>query len=406
MNIKRPELLAPAGDMEKLKVSLLYGADAVYIGGKTLGLRKNAGNFSFEDMEEAIKFTHDMGKKIYVTANIFAHNEDIKEAVNFFERISDMGFDGVIVSDIGIFNIAKKFDIPIHISTQANVLNHEAANFYYSLGAKRVVLARELSLDEIREIRDKTPNDLEIETFVHGALCISYSGRCFLSNYMTYRDANRGDCAHPCRYKYYLVEEKRPNQYFPIVENETGSYIFNSKDLCMVEHIDKLVFAGIDSFKIEGRMKSSFYVGTVVSVYRKAIDKFMKDPYHFEPEEEWLIEIAKCSHRSYTTNFYFGKPNQNDYKYESSQYVREYDFVGIVKEVLDDNTAIVEQRNRFYKGDVVEVLQPDGSFFEQKIDFIENEEGEQLDVCPHPQMRVKIKFNRPISQYAMLRKRK
>lgn len=405
MEIKKPELLAPAGDLEKLKVAVLYGADAVYIGGKSFGLRKNAGNFSYEDMAEAVEFAHKYGKKIYITANIFAHNNDIDKLDNFLETIKELKFDGIIVSDLGIFKKAIKTGIPVHISTQANTTNYQSALFWYELGAKRVVLARELSLEEIKEIRDKTPKDLEIEAFVHGALCISYSGRCFLSNYMTYRDANLGDCAHPCRYKYYVVEEKRPNQYFPIIENETGTYIFNSKDLCMIEYIDKLVFSGIDSFKIEGRMKSSFYIATVVSNYRKAIDKFIKDPYNFAPEEEWLIEIAKCSHRSYTTNFYFGKPNQNDYKYESSQYIREYDFVGIVKDIINENFAIVEQRNRFFKGDLVEVMLPDGTYFEQTIDFIEDQDGNQIDVCPHPQQLVKIRFDKKVTQYAMLRKK-
>jgi putative protease len=405
MKIKKPELVAPAGDLEKLKTAILYGADSVYIGGREFGLRKYAGNFDFDEMKEGIDFAHKHGKKVYLTANIFARNEDIKKIDEFFDIIKSFEFDGIIVSDPGIFVKAKKLGIPIHISTQANTTNYESARFWHQLGAKRIVLARELSLDEIREIRENVPDILELEAFVHGAVCISYSGRCFLSAYMTYRDANRGECAHPCRYKYYVMEEKRPGQYFEVFEDVDGTYIFNSKDLCMVEHIDKLAFAGIDAFKIEGRMKSSFYVATVVSVYRKAIDKFIKDPEHFEPEKEWLEEIAKCSHRSYTTNFYFGKPDHDDYRFESSKYVREYEFVGIVKEVLNDGWAVVEQRNRFFKGDTVEVMLPNGKYFIQKLNEIYDLENNPLDVVPHAQQLTKIKFDRPVVEFAMLRKK-
>lgn len=403
--LKKPELLAPAGDLEKLKVAILYGADAVYIGGKEFGLRKYAGNFDFDEMKDGLDFAHKYGKKVYLTANIFARNEDVKKIDEFFDIVKELDFDGIIVSDLGIFKKAKKLGIPVHISTQANTTNFESANFWYELGAKRIVLARELSLEEIKEIRQNTPPDLELEAFVHGAVCISYSGRCFLSAYMTYRDANRGECAHPCRYKYYVMEEKRPGQYFEVFEDVDGTYIFNSKDLCMVEYIDRLVGAGIDAFKIEGRMKSSFYVGTVVSVYRKAIDKYLQDPENFRPDPEWQEEIAKCSHRSYTTNFYFGKPDHDDYKFESSKYVREYEFVGIVKEVLDDNFAIVEQRNRFFKDDVVEVMLPDGTYFIQRLYEIADLEGTPLDVVSHVQQLVKIKFDRPVVEFAMLRKK-
>ncbi|WAM31142.1 peptidase U32 family protein [Caldicellulosiruptor naganoensis] len=405
MKTKRPELVAPAGDLEKLKVAVVYGADSVYIGGKEFGLRKYAGNFDFDSMKEGIEFAHRYGKKVYLTANIFARNEDIKKVDEFFDSIKDLGFDGIIVSDLGIFKKAKRLGIPIHISTQANTTNFESARFWHELGAKRIVLARELSLEEIKEIRQNVPQDLELEAFVHGAVCISYSGRCFLSAYMTYRDANRGECAHPCRYKYYIMEEKRPGQYFEVFEDVDGTYIFNSKDLCMVEHIDKLVEAGIDAFKIEGRMKSSFYVGTVVSVYRKAIDRYLQDPEHFEADPQWLEEIAKCSHRSYTTNFYFGKPTHNDYKFDSSKYIREYEFIGIVKEILEDGWAVVEQRNRFFKGDVAEVMLPDGTYFVQKLDNIFDLEGNPLDVVPHAQQLTKIKFDRPVVEFAMLRKK-
>ncbi|AZT91023.1 U32 family peptidase [Caldicellulosiruptor changbaiensis] len=405
MKVKRPELVAPAGDLEKLKVAIVYGADSVYIGGKEFGLRKYAGNFDFDSMKEGIEFAHRYGKKVYLTANIFARNEDIKKVDEFFDSIKDLGFDGIIVSDLGIFKKAKRLGIPIHISTQANTTNFESARFWYELGAKRIVLARELSLEEIKEIRQNVPQDLELEAFVHGAVCISYSGRCFLSAYMTYRDANRGECAHPCRYKYYIMEEKRPGQYFEVFEDVDGTYIFNSKDLCMVEHIDKLVKAGIDAFKIEGRMKSSFYVGTVVSVYRKAIDRYLQDPEHFEVDPQWLEEIAKCSHRSYTTNFYFGKPTHNDYKFDSSKYIREYEFIGIVKEVLEDGWAVVEQRNRFFRGDVAEVMLPDGTYFVQKLDNIFDLEGNPLDVVPHAQQLTKIKFDKPVVEFAMLRKK-
>ncbi|WAM34372.1 peptidase U32 family protein [Caldicellulosiruptor morganii] len=405
MTVKRPELVAPAGDLEKLKVAIVYGADSVYIGGREFGLRKYAGNFDLEEMKEGIDFAHRHGKKVYLTANIFARNEDIRKIDEFFDSIKDLGFDGIIVSDPGVFKKAIKLGIPVHISTQANTTNYESARFWYELGAKRIVLARELSLEEIKEIRENTPQKLELEAFVHGAVCISYSGRCFLSAYMTGRDANRGECAHPCRYKYYIMEEKRPGQYFEVFEDVDGTYIFNSKDLCMVEHIDRLVEAGIDAFKIEGRMKSSFYVATVVSVYRKAIDKFLKDPENFEPEKVWLEEIAKCSHRSYTTNFYFGRPAHNDYKFESSKYIREYDFVGIVKEVLEDGFAVVEQRNRFFRGDVVEVMLPDGTYFVQKLDSIFDLEGNPLEVVPHAQQLTRIKFDRPVTEFAILRRK-
>ncbi|NLY44056.1 MAG: U32 family peptidase [Clostridiaceae bacterium] len=407
--MKKPELLAPAGNLEKLKMAFLYGADAVYIGGEEFGLRAAADNFTMDEMKEGIEFAHERGKKVYVTANIIPHNEDLIEFPQYVKQVYELGADAVIISDPGMFSIVKEIapGMEIHISTQANNTNWKSVEFWYKLGAKRIVLARELSLAEIKEIRQRIPQDVELECFVHGAMCISYSGRCLLSNYMAARDANRGDCAHPCRWKYYLMEEKRPGQYMPVFENDRGTFIYNSKDLCMIEHIPELVDCGISSFKIEGRVKSAYYVATVVKAYREAIDSYFEKGENYVFDPLWLDELRKVSHRDYTTGFYFGKPSGNEQVYGTSSYIREYDIVGLVKE-YDAATGIatVEQRNRFFVGDEIEVIQPGKPFFSQTIEKMWDEQGEPLEVAPHPQMIVKMPMRAPVVPCAMLRKGK
>ncbi|MBZ4644862.1 MAG: family peptidase [Petroclostridium sp.] len=407
--MKKPELLAPAGNLEKLKMAVIYGADAVYLGGEEFGLRAAADNFNTEEMKEGVEFAHSRGKKVYVTANIIPHNEDLQGLPEYIREVSEIGVDALIVSDLGVFAIAKEVapDLEIHISTQANNTNWKSAEFWHKLGAKRIILARELSLQEIKEIREKVPADVELECFVHGAMCISYSGRCLLSNYMANRDANRGACAHPCRWKYYLMEEKRPGEYMPVVENERGTFIYNSKDLCMIGHIPELLKSGISSLKIEGRVKSAYYVATVVKAYRQAIDAYMDNPGKYVFDPALLDELKKVSHREYTTGFYFGKPSGKEQIYHTSSYIREYDIVGLVKE-YDPVTgiAIIEQKNRFFVGDEVEVVQPDKPFFfTQIIEEMRNEEGQAINVAPHPQMVLKIPMKVPVVPYSMLRKK-
>lgn len=401
------ELLAPAGDLEKLKMAINYGADAVYLGGEKFGLRKASKNFSIDELKEGIQYAHDRNKKVYITMNIIPHNEDLVGLEDYIRELYDIGADAVIVSDPGMMTIIKNSvpNMPIHLSTQASVTNYETVMFWYNLGIKRIVLARELSLEEIKEIADRTPEDLEIETFVHGAMCISYSGRCLLSNYMASRDANRGDCAQACRWKYNLVEEKRPGEYFPVFEDERGTYIFNSKDLCMIEHIPEMVESGIKSFKIEGRVKSSYYVATVLRSYRMAIDEYLKDPKNYKFKKEWLDEIKKASYRDFTTGFYFNKPTKDDQVYTSSTYIRGYDFVGLVLD-YDRNTklATVEQRNRMYLGDEVEIFGPGKDFFTQKIELMLDEEGNEIEVAPHPQQIVRIKMERDVEHWDIIRK--
>jgi len=405
--MKKVELLAPAGSLEKLQYALTYGADAVYIGGKRLGLRASADNFTIEEMREGVEFAHKMGKKVYLTLNIFAHNEDFNGIEEYLKEAQSTGIDAVLISDPGILSIVKEVapNLEIHLSTQSNNTNYRSAAFWHSLGVKRVVLARELSLEEIREIRAKTPSDLDFECFVHGAMCISYSGRCLLSNYMAHRDANHGECAHACRWKYQLVEEKRPGEYMPIYEDERGTYIFNSKDLCMIGHIKELIEAGISSLKIEGRMKSAYYVATVVKAYRDAIDAYFKDPEGYIYDPLYLAELNKASHREYTTGFFYSKPGAEDQKYESSSYIREYDFIGVVLE-YDKNTGIakIEQRNRMFKGDLIEVVNPHGSFFTQTITSMKNENHEEIDVAPNAQMIVYIPMEKEVVPYTILRK--
>ncbi|WP_069649452.1 peptidase U32 family protein [Caloranaerobacter ferrireducens] len=405
--MKKPELLAPAGDLEKLKMAIIYGADAVYLGGERFGLRAGARNFNIEQLKQGLEFAHKRGKKVYVTLNIIPHNEDFKGLKEYIKDLYKLEVDAVIVSDPGVFSIVKDVapELEIHLSTQANTTNYHTANYWYKQGIKRIVVARELSLKEIKEIINETPDDLEIEAFVHGAMCISYSGRCLLSNYMIFRDANRGECAHPCRWKYYIMEEKRPGEYFPVFEDERGTYIFNSKDLCMLKHIPELINAGITSFKIEGRMKSAYYVATVVRSYRMVIDKYLADPKNYVYNDKWLDEIKKASHRDFTTGFYFGKPTSEEQVYGSSSYIRTYDFTGLILDYDKDlGIATVEQRNRMFVGDEIEIFGPNKEHFTQIIEKMWDENGEQIEVAPHPQQIVKIKMKQPVEPWDIIRK--
>lgn len=407
--MKKIELLAPAGDFEKLKTALEYGADAVYFGGEMFSLRANAGNFSVDEMKKGVEFAHSLGKKCHLTVNIFAHNEDILLLEAFLKKVSNIGIDAFIVSDPGIVLMIKESipDAEIHLSTQANMTNYRTAQFWYDQGIKRIVLARELTIREISQLRKEIPPDLELESFVHGAMCISYSGRCLLSNFMAERDANRGQCAHPCRWKYRLVEEQRPGDYYPVEEDRRGTYILNSRDLCMIEHIPELVSAGIDSVKIEGRMKSVFYVATVVSAYRKAIDSFYADPENYVFNSSLMDELKKVSHREFTTGFYFDKPTNKDQNYQTSAYTREYSFVGKVLD-YDPETgiAIVEQRNKMSIGDEIEVFGPYTDFFTQKITVMEDEYGIPVESAPHPQQILRISMDKPVKKDFIMRKKK
>ena len=405
--MNRPELLAPAGDLEKLKMAITYGADAVYLGGEEFGLRAAAKNFTIEEIKLGLDFAHSRGKKVYVTLNIIPHNEDLTGLPEYLKKLDEIGVDAVIVSDPGVFSTVKNLipDMEIHLSTQANTTNYLTANFWYEQGVKRVVVARELSLNEIKEIICNAPDELEIEAFVHGAMCISYSGRCLLSNYMVHRDANRGECAQSCRWKYYLMEEKRPGEYYPVYEDEKGTYIFNSKDLCMLQHIPELIEAGITSFKIEGRMKSPYYVATVIRSYRMALDKYIADPQNYVYNDKWLDEIKKASYRDFTTGFYFGKPSGNEQLYTSSSYIRTYDFVGLILDYdLKTSVATVEQRNRIFLGDEIEVFGPNKEYFTQKIEKMWDDKGNEIDVAPHAQQKIRIKMNKPVDTWDMIRK--
>lgn len=401
------ELLAPAGDLEKLKIAIVYGADAVYFGGQAFSLRAGAGGLSIPEMEEGLAFAHDRGKKCYLTLNIYAHNEDIKPLYEYLESIKHLPLDGILVSDPGIMMMIKEVmpNIDIHLSTQANLTNAKTAEFWREQGMKRLVLARELSLSEIKEIRSSLPEDVELEAFVHGAMCISYSGRCLLSNFMTGRDSNRGACAHPCRYKYVLEEEKRPGEYYPIEEDERGTYIMNSKDLCMIEHIPELIEAGVCSAKIEGRMKSIFYIAEVISAYRKAIDSYYENPEGWTFNPEWMDELKKASHRAFTTGFYFEYPNDAQ-NYSTSNYIKTYSFNGIVLSYNDETKeALVEQRNKMVIGDEVEFFGPDAKCFKQVISEMKDyETGESILEAPHPKQKILIKTEEPVFENYMIRK--
>ena len=386
--MKKPELLVPAGNLEVLKVAVRYGADAVYIGGEAFGLRAKAKNFSSEEMKEGIEFAHTHGVKVYVTANIFAHNYDLEGAAEYFKELEKIKPDAVLISDPGMFLIAKENcpNLEIHISTQANNTNYMTYRFWWEMGAKRVVSARELSLAELKEIRANIPEEMEIESFIHGAMCISYSGRCLLSNYFTGRDANRGECTHPCRWKYSVMEEERPGEYLPVYENERGTYIFNSKDLCMIEYLPELIDAGIDSLKIEGRMKTALYVATVARTYRKAIDDFFESKEKYRANMDWYhTEIRKCTYREFSTGFYFGKPNEENQIYDSNTYVSESVYLGTVEGIDERSYAKIEQKNKFCVGDTIEIMKPNGENQPTDVVAIYDSEGNAKESAPHPQ---------------------
>ncbi|WP_128425969.1 peptidase U32 family protein [Gudongella oleilytica] len=405
--MKKVELLAPAGDLEKLKMAIIYGADAVYLGGEAFGMRKASKNFTLDQIREGVLFAHDRGKKVYVTLNIVPHDKDMEGIEEYAKELEEAGVDAFIVSDPGMFTVIKRTtpNMEIHISTQASVTNYETIMFWHGLGVRRIVLARELSLEEITNITRRLPDDMDIECFVHGAMCMSYSGRCLISNYMTGRDANMGDCAQPCRYKYHVVEEKRPGQYFPIEEHEEGTFLFNSKDLCMLEHLPEVIEAGIHSLKIEGRVKSSYYVATVIRSYRMALDAYLKDPENYKYDPAWLTEIQKVSHRDFTTGFFFKKPGTEDHVYGTSSYLRCYDFVGMVLDYdKESGIATVEQRNRMFVGEEIEVFGPGKDYFVQTIGEMWDEENVPIDVAPHPQQILRLKTMQPVERFDLIRK--
>ena len=404
--MKKPELLAPAGNLDILKTAVMYGADAVYIGGELYGLRANAKNFDAEQMKEGIAFAHEHKAKVYVTANITAHNRDIDGIHAYFRELADIRPDAVLISDPGVFMIAREEcpEIDIHISTQANNVNYETFLFWKKLGATRVVTGRELSIEEISEIHEKTKGGIEIESFIHGSMCISYSGRCLLSSYMTGRDANLGACTHPCRWKYALMEETRPGEYFPVFENERGTFIMNSKDLCMIEHIPELVAAGVDSFKIEGRMKPALYVAVISSVYREAIDDFFKDPMLYESKKEsYRKAISMCSHRPFGTGFYFGRPGTEGQLYDESTYDRDAVYLGTIENVEGENTGIITQKNKFCTGDEIERMRPFCPVEKLKVLEIRNAAGETVQSCPHPLEKLTVTFSKDVKPWDILR---
>ena len=405
--MRRPELLIPASSLEVLKIAVIYGADAVYIGGEAFGLRAKAKNFSMEEIKEGIAFAHAHDVKVYITANILAHNGDLDGVREYFAELREIKPDALIISDPGVYMIAKEVcpEIERHISTQANNTNYGTYRFWYEQGAKRVVSARELSLAEIKEIRANIPDDLEIETFIHGAMCISYSGRCLLSNYFTGRDANQGACTHPCRWKYAVVEEKRPGEYLPVYENERGTYIFNSKDLCMIEHIPELMESGIDSFKIEGRMKTALYVATVARTYRRAIDDYKQSPELYREHMAWYQEqISNCTYRQFTTGFFFGKPSDEAQIYDNNTYVKEYTYLGIVGERNEEGLYRIEQRNKFSVGESIEVMKPDGANITVTVQRIVDEEGHDMESAPHPKQVLWVDLGSEVSPYDILRR--
>ncbi|STA99714.1 peptidase U32 family protein [Clostridium baratii] len=405
--MKKLEILAPAGNLEKLKTAIDYGADAVYLGGSKLNLRAFADNFTNEQIREGVEYAHSRGRKVYVTMNVFPHNTDLDGMEEYIRELADTGIDAIIVSDPAIIVTAKEVapDLEIHLSTQANNVNWKAAKFWYNQGVQRIVLARELSLEEIKTIRANLPEDCDLEAFVHGSMCMSYSGRCLLSNYMTGRDSNRGACAQPCRYKYYLMEEKRPGEYFPVVEDEKGTYIMNSKDLCMIKHIPEVIEAGVHSLKIEGRMKSSYYVAAIVKAYRQAVDAYLADKENYEFKEEWMDILMQVSHRQYSTGFYFGENNKQIY--ENSSYIRNADIVGVVK-AYDEDTKIatIEQRNKVLEGDTVQVLSPVGEVYTVTLNELKDQNGEKIESAPRAQMIFEAKLERAVKVNDMLIKSK
>ena len=406
--MRKTELLIPAGSLDVLKTAVIYGADAVYIGGEAFGLRAKARNFSMKEMEEGIAFAHARGVKVYVTANILAHNRDLPGAEAYFKELGQVHPDALIISDPGIFDIARRVlpQMEIHISTQANNTNYGTYWFWHRLGAKRVVSARELSLAELRQIRENIPEDMEIESFVHGAMCISYSGRCLLSNFLAGRDANQGACTHPCRWKYSLVEETRPGEYMPVYEGERGTYIFNSRDLCMIEHIPELVEAGIDSFKVEGRMKTALYVATVARTYRKAMDDFFADPELYRAHMEWYKEeIGKCTYREFTTGFYFGKPGADAQIYDSNTYVKNYTYLGTAEDADGRGSCRIEQKNKFSVGEALEIMKPDGRNIPAVVRGIRDEEGNAQESAPHPKQMLWVDLDADVEPWDILRKK-
>lgn len=406
--MKKPELLCPAKGLEELRTAVIYGADAVYIGGEAFSLRAKAKNFSREDMAAGISFAHERGVRVHVTANILAHDRDLTEAYDYFEELKSLKPDALIIADPGMFTIAGEVcpEIDRHISTQANNTNHMTYRFWHRQGAKRVVAARELTLAELKEIRSAIPEDLEMECFIHGAMCISYSGRCLLSNYLTGRDANGGECTHPCRWKYALMEETRPGEYMPVFENERGTYIMNSKDLNMIEHIPELIEAGIDSFKIEGRMKTALYVACVARTYRRAIDDYMEDPERYRSNLElYREEIGKCTTRNFTTGFYFGKPGDDAQIYDSNTYVTGYVYLGHVERVSDDGSFILHQKNKFSVGEEIEIMKPDGCDEKCKVLSIKDAEGAKQDSAPHPGQEISVRLTGKACEYDILRRK-
>ena len=406
--MRKTELLIPASSLEVLKIAVTFGADAVYIGGEAFGLRAKAKNFTPDEMKEGIDFAHAHGVKVYVTANILAHNYDLAGAREYFKELKEMKPDGLIIADPGMFSLAKEIcpEIDVHISTQANNTNYETYRFWERMGATRVVSARELSIKEIKEIREHISDKMEIETFVHGAMCISYSGRCLLSNYFTSRDANQGACTHPCRWKYAVVEESRPGEYLPVYENERGTYIFNSKDLCMIEHIPDLIDAGIDSLKIEGRMKTALYVATVARTYRKALDDFAESPEKYQENMPWYLDqISNCTYRQFTTGFFYGKPNEETQIYDSNTYVKEYTYLGIVGERNEQGWYQTEQRTKFSVGELIEVMKPDGRNVEVTVKAIYDEDGKPMESCPHPKQTLYVDLGMELDQYDILRRK-
>lgn len=422
---KKPELLIPAGSLETLRTAVVFGADAVYIGGEAFGLRAKAKNFSMAEMARGIAFAHAHGVKVYVTANILAHNDDLVQAADYFAELRDMEperCDALIISDPGMFSVAREVwpRAEIHISTQANNTNYGTYLFWWRLGARRVVSARELSLEEIHAIRERIPEEMEIESFVHGSMCISYSGRCLLSNYFTGRDANRGSCTHPCRWKYGVVEETRPGEVLPVYEDERGTYIFNSKDLCMIGHIPELVEAGIDSLKVEGRMKTALYIAAVARTYRKAIDDYFASEDEYRANMGWYMdEIAKCTHRQFSTGFYFGKPSGESQIYDSSTYINEYTYLGMIEEISAPEGAPwdeegvpgvegrklvrIEQRNKFSVGETIEIMKPDGRNEKVLVEAMYDAEGKAMDCCPHARQTVWLRLSRNAERYDLLR---
>jgi len=403
--MKRVELLAPAGNLEKLKIAVLYGADAVYCGGFRYGLREGADNFSYQDLKEATEFVHSRDKKIYVTVNMIPHNEDLVGLFQYLNQLHEINVDALIISDPGVLEIIRdqNIEIPLHLSTQANTVNYASVSFWNKQGIERIILARELNKKEIKEINLKTK--ISLEMFIHGAMCISYSGRCLLSNYFVNRDANRGRCAQSCRWKYYLVEEERPGEYYPIFEDKNGTHIMNSKDLCLIEHIPEVIDTGIDSLKIEGRMKGMHYVACVVSTYRKALNSYYNDPDKFSFQEEWLRDLKKISHRGYTTGFFIKAPTEQDQNYESSAYQRTYDFMGVIRGYdRDRKEALIEVRHKFFKGDRIEVMKHSGEVLKENVDYIINEEGKKVEIAPHPKEIIRIPVENKYNKLSVVRR--